>query len=70
MKAYICDQCRQTKEGIVPVEVVGVGRKSGILLPHCQQQHDFCSEECFWVFVRENMPTRWVEDFKQIAGTR
>lgn len=58
MKGYTCDHCGKVYRGEPRVEIRGVARKSGILMPEARQEFTFCQPLCFWWYFTGQMPDR------------
>jgi hypothetical protein len=56
VKAFRCDGCMEWKAGTPKIATRGVPRKSGIMIPDFFFEAEFCSAECFWKYVKEQMP--------------
>ena len=56
MKGYTCNVCGEFKARDPHIELRGVKRRSGILLPSTFCEEVFCSDACFWKWILENAP--------------
>lgn len=59
MRLFRCDNdgCEKLQNGEPAVSLNGVtGTSGGILLPEQFHKKDFCSVECFWVWVSKYRP--------------
>lgn len=48
---YKCDNCKLESCSEFDIELKGIPRSKGILLPASLQKYIFCSKKCFWAWI-------------------